>query len=151
MPALANVIDDLLPAALRTIEQYANDRVECDHGRLKARLRSMRGMKTNRTASGVIGGDAFVQNLRRGHDELGADTAPALRLATADADLKTANRPQPPANRAPARPRCDNATAPSSASTQHRRLDSRRGCRLRDAARLRDVGEHPLVDRVRRP
>jgi transposase, IS6 family len=42
---LAHVIDDLLPAALRTTEQYANNRVECDHGRLKARLRPMRGLK----------------------------------------------------------------------------------------------------------
>jgi len=25
-------------------EQYANNRVECDHGRLKARLRPMRGL-----------------------------------------------------------------------------------------------------------
>jgi len=34
----------------------------------------MRGLKTDRTASTVIRGHAFVQNLRRGHYELGADT-----------------------------------------------------------------------------
>ncbi len=85
---LAHVIDDLLPGALHTTEQYANNRVECDHGRLKARLRPMRGLKTNRTASVVIRGHAFVQNLRRGHYELGTDTTPALRLATAFDDLQ---------------------------------------------------------------
>ena len=85
---LANVIDDLLPAALHTTEQYANNRVECDHGRLKARLRPMRGLKTNRTASVLIRGHAFVQNLRRGHYELGTDTTPALRLATAFDELQ---------------------------------------------------------------
>jgi transposase-like protein len=44
---LAHVIDDLLPAALHTTEQYATNRVECDHGRLKARLGPMRGLTTN--------------------------------------------------------------------------------------------------------
>ena len=85
---LANVIDDLLPAALHTTEQYANNRVECDHGRLKARLRPMRGLTTNRTASVLIRGHAFVQNLRRGHYELGTHTTPALQLATAFDDLQ---------------------------------------------------------------
>ena len=59
-PALAHVIDDLLPGALHTTEQYDNNRVECDHGRLKPRLRPMRGLKTNRTASVLIRGHAFV-------------------------------------------------------------------------------------------
>jgi len=83
----ANVIDDLLPAALHTTEQYANNRVERDHGRLKARLRPMRGLTTNRTASVLIRGNAFVQNLLRGHYELGTDATPALGLATAFDDL----------------------------------------------------------------
>jgi transposase, IS6 family len=38
-PALANVIDELVPAALHNTGRYENNRVECDHGRLKARLR----------------------------------------------------------------------------------------------------------------
>ena len=66
-PALANVIDDLIPAALHNTAQYQNNRVECDHGRLKARLRPMRGLKTDRSASVVIHGHAFIQNLRRCH------------------------------------------------------------------------------------
>jgi len=48
----------------------------------------MRVLKTKRTASVLIGGHAFVQNLRRGHHELGTDTTPALRLATAFDDLQ---------------------------------------------------------------
>jgi transposase, IS6 family len=40
--ALEHVIEELLPAAFHNTEQYANNRVECDHGRLKARLRPMR-------------------------------------------------------------------------------------------------------------
>jgi hypothetical protein len=43
----------------------------------------MRGLKTDRTASVVIRGHAFVQNLRRGHYELGVETAPVYRVATA--------------------------------------------------------------------
>ena len=49
-PALANVIEELVPAAWHNTGQYENNRVESDHGRLKARLRPMRGIKTHRTA-----------------------------------------------------------------------------------------------------
>jgi transposase-like protein len=38
-PALAAVIAELLPAAVHDSERYANNRMEGDHGRLKARLR----------------------------------------------------------------------------------------------------------------
>ena len=89
-PALANVIDELIPAAFHNTGQYANNRCEADHGRLKARLRPMRGLKTDRTASVVIQGHAFVQNLRRGHYELGIDAAPVFRLATAFDELQLA-------------------------------------------------------------
>ena len=47
--ALANVIEELLPHALYNTQKYANNRVENDHGRLKARLRPMRGLETDRT------------------------------------------------------------------------------------------------------
>ena len=70
---LLRVVDELMPDAFHDTEQYANNRVECDHGRLKARLRPMRGLRTDRTASVVITGHAFIQNLRRGHYELGAE------------------------------------------------------------------------------
>ncbi len=53
-PALGNVVEELLPAAWHNTGQYDNNRVECDHGRLKSRLRPMRQVKTNRTASVVI-------------------------------------------------------------------------------------------------
>jgi IS6 family transposase len=89
-PALANVIEDLVPAALHNTGQYENNRVECDHGRLKARLRPMRGLKTHRTASVVIRGHAFIQNLSRGHYELAVDATRVFRLATAFDELRPA-------------------------------------------------------------
>jgi hypothetical protein len=46
----ANQLDELIPSALHTVEQYANNPVEADHGRLKARLRPMRGLKRHRSA-----------------------------------------------------------------------------------------------------
>jgi IS6 family transposase len=86
--ALETVIEDLIPDAFHNTDQYANNRVECDHGRLKARLRPMRGLKTDRTASVVIRGHAFIQNLRRGHYELGAESLhPHLRIASAFEEL----------------------------------------------------------------
>lgn len=62
---LETVIEEQLPEAFHNTEQYQNNRVECDHGRLKARLRPMRGLKTNQGASVVIRGHGFIQNLRR--------------------------------------------------------------------------------------
>ena len=63
-----------------------------DHGRLKARLRPMRGLKRDRTASTVIKGHAFIQNVRRGHYELGLETTPARRIEVAFDELLTAIR-----------------------------------------------------------
>ena len=86
--ALVRVVADLLPAALQhDTTQYANNRVEADHGRLKARLRPTRGLKRDRTASVVLRGHAFVQNLRRSHYELGVDARPGLTLAAAFDEL----------------------------------------------------------------
>ena len=66
---LVRVIAELLPAALHDTTQYANNRVEADHGHLKARLRPIRGLKRDRTTGVVCRGHAFIQNLRRGHYE----------------------------------------------------------------------------------
>jgi len=41
----------------------------------------MRGLKRDRTARVVIRGHAFIQNLRRGHYELGVDAPPGLSIA----------------------------------------------------------------------
>jgi hypothetical protein len=61
------------------------------HGRLKARLRPTRGLKRDRTASAVIRGHAFIQNLRRGHYELGVNALNQhLRVAAAFDELAEA-------------------------------------------------------------
>jgi transposase-like protein len=87
---LLRVVDVLLPEVLHDATQYANNRIECDHGRLKARLRPMRGLRTDRTASVVIRGHAFVQNLRRGHYEIGVEARhDRLRVAAAFDELTT--------------------------------------------------------------
>jgi IS6 family transposase len=41
-PVYPRVLEEQVPSALHTVEQYANNPVEADHGRLKARLRLMR-------------------------------------------------------------------------------------------------------------
>jgi transposase-like protein len=88
---LLRVVDDLLPEVLHDTTQYANNRIECDHGRLKSRLRPMRGLRTDRTATVVIRGHAFVQNLRRGHYELGVEARhKRLRVAAAFDELAEA-------------------------------------------------------------
>jgi len=47
-PACPRVLDEMVPSALHTVGQYANNPVEADHGRLKARIRPMRGLKRHR-------------------------------------------------------------------------------------------------------
>ena len=84
------MLDELLPAAWHRTERYANNRVEADHGRLKARLRPMRGLKQDRSTRIVIAGHGFVQNLRRGQYELGVEEPASLRVAVALDELALA-------------------------------------------------------------
>jgi transposase-like protein len=84
---LRAVIDEIIPAAFHNTDQYANNRIEADHGRLKSRRCPMRGLKRDCSARVVIRGHAFMQNLRRGHYELGIDTRTHRRVATAFTEL----------------------------------------------------------------
>jgi transposase-like protein len=76
------VLDDMLPAALHETEVHANNPIETDHGRLKARLRPMRGLKRDRTARVIVAGHAFIQNRRRGFYDLGTEAPLTSRLVT---------------------------------------------------------------------
>jgi transposase, IS6 family len=89
-PALLAVVAELVPSAFHNMEQYANNRIEADHGRLKARLRPMRGLRRDHTARLIMRGHAFMQNLRRGHYELGVDARARRRVAAAFAELARA-------------------------------------------------------------
>jgi transposase-like protein len=81
------VLEELLPAAWHRTDQYANNGIECDHGRLKARLRPMRGLKQDRSAAVVLAGHALVQNLRHGHYELAVEEPASMRVAVAFDEL----------------------------------------------------------------
>jgi transposase-like protein len=89
-PTYLRVLDELAPQALHRTEQYANNRVEADHGQLKRRRRPMRGIKTEQGARVVIAGHALVQNLRRGHYQLAVDEPNTLRLKVAFDELALA-------------------------------------------------------------
>jgi IS6 family transposase len=89
-PAYPRVADELLPAACHVTEQYANNPIESDHGRLKSRLHPMRGLKQLRSTRVICAGHAFIQNLRRGHYELGLDIDPRHRLPAVFSELTLA-------------------------------------------------------------
>jgi IS6 family transposase len=80
---LLRVVDDLLPEVLHDTSQYANNRIECDHGRLKARSRPMRG----RCAA-----DARPAN---GSDRDGRDSRPCFRPEPAARSLRNRCRSAP--------------------------------------------------------
>ena len=86
-PVYPAVLEERLPAAWHRTDRYANNRVECDHGRLKARVRPMRGLKQDRSARVVIAGHALVQNVRRGHYQLAVEEPATRRLAVAFDEL----------------------------------------------------------------
>src|SRR5690242_11693199 len=84
------VLDELVSSVLHIVEQYANNPVEADHGRLKARLRPMRGLKRHRSARILAAGHAFVRNLRRGHYDIATEVPSRHRLRVAFDDLALA-------------------------------------------------------------
>jgi transposase, IS6 family len=86
-PVYPRVIDEFAPSARHEFGRYSNNAVESDHGRLKARLRPMQGMKTISALRHVAAGHAFVQNLRRGHYEITVDVPVHDRARVAFTDL----------------------------------------------------------------
>ena len=86
-PTYPVVLEELLPAAWHDTDRHANNHIEADHGRLKARLRPMRGLKQDRSARTVITGHALVQNLHRGHYELAVEEPVTRRVAVAFDEL----------------------------------------------------------------
>ncbi|PZS28728.1 MAG: IS6 family transposase [Pseudonocardiales bacterium] len=85
-----HVLEELAPGAWHHTEPYANNRIEADHGRLKSRLRPMRGLKQLRCAHVITTGHAFIQNIRRGHYELGIEEPLNLRVLAAFTELTQA-------------------------------------------------------------
>jgi len=67
-PVYPRVLDELVPAAWHRVEQYQNIRVEADHGRLKHRLRPMRGLRIDRAAA-VITAREHPERAHRGASE----------------------------------------------------------------------------------
>jgi transposase, IS6 family len=89
-PTSPRVLDELVPGACHVTERYANNAIEADHGRLKSRLRPMRGLKQLRCARVISTGHAFIQNIHRGHYELGAEDIINLRILAAFDELARA-------------------------------------------------------------
>ena len=67
-----------------------NNSIEADHGRLKARVRPMRGLKRLRSARVISTGHAFIQNLRRGHYEFSINADPKRQHPAAFTELAVA-------------------------------------------------------------
>jgi IS6 family transposase len=83
------VLEELLPAAWHRTDRYANNRVECDHGRLKARLWPMRGLKQDRSIRMIVGGMRSSRTFD-GHYELATDEPATRRVEVAFDELANA-------------------------------------------------------------
>jgi hypothetical protein len=81
--AYVRVIERLLPAACHHLERHANNPVECDHGRLKARLAPMRGLKQQRCTRVIVATPSYktcaepTTNSRRRRPPLVASRQPS--------------------------------------------------------------------------
>src|SRR5436305_10154391 len=62
-PAYPRVLEEVLPSACHVMEQYGNNPIESDHGRLKCGLRPMRGLKGLRSRLVISAGPPTVQNI----------------------------------------------------------------------------------------
>ena len=81
------MLGELLPAVWHRTDRYANNRVEADHGRLKARLRAMCGLKRDRSIRVTVAGHVFMQNVRRGPYKLAVEEPANRRVAVAAEEL----------------------------------------------------------------
>jgi len=86
-PGYPRVPGELIPSALHIAGQHANNPAGADHGRLKARLRPMRGLQRHRSARILAAGHAFVQNLRRGCYDIATEVPARHRLRVAFDEL----------------------------------------------------------------
>lgn len=75
-PVYPRVVHETAPSARHVTNRDANNTIEADHDRLKARLRPMRGLKRAWSLQTVAAGHAFVQNLRRGRYKFVHDRRP---------------------------------------------------------------------------
>jgi transposase, IS6 family len=80
-------VEELLETAWHCTDRYANNHIDSDHGRLKSRLRPMRGLKQDRSAKVIMAGHGFVQNLRRGHYDLAVEAPQNRRVTVAFDEL----------------------------------------------------------------
>jgi DDE domain len=67
------LVDAALLCTLHNTDRYANSRIEADHGRLKARLQPMRGLKCGHTAGVFMHGHAFSRTCVVGTTNSGFD------------------------------------------------------------------------------
>jgi transposase-like protein len=82
-PVYPRVLDELIPSAQHTVEQYANNPNRGRPRTAEGRLRPMRGLKRHRSARILAAGHAFVQNLRRGHYDIATEAPDRHRLRLA--------------------------------------------------------------------
>lgn len=83
-------IEEHVSTAGHVPEQYANNAMEADHGRLKARLRPMRGLKQMSSVRAISAGHAFVQTCAA-HYQLTTDIALQDRVRAAFEHLRSAS------------------------------------------------------------
>jgi IS6 family transposase len=82
-PSYPRVLDEYVPAALHSVEQYANKSRRSQSRPAESLATADAGTERFRSAQTLAAGHAFVQNLRRGHHEIATDEPAHDRLRIA--------------------------------------------------------------------
>jgi hypothetical protein len=77
------VLDEVLLAMRDRTEQYANNHIECNHGRLRRGCDRCAGSSGTAAPEWSAPAHAFVQSIRRGHYELVVEVPANRRMAVA--------------------------------------------------------------------
>ena len=122
--AYPRIVEDMLPGAPHITVRYANNPVEADHGRLRARLRPDARMKKDRSLRIIATGHAFSQNLRRGQLPNSAPTPPPLIGWRSRSPSSPSRSDQPGRSAASGRPPFDQRNSASRNHGRERRCDA---------------------------
>jgi IS6 family transposase len=90
-PVYPRVPDELVPSSRDVLERYANNSVESDHGRFKARLRAMRGSRRSALRARSHLATHSCSTYGGGHYELATDRAAHDRPPAALPNLRSSS------------------------------------------------------------
>jgi transposase-like protein len=119
-PAYPRVLDEVAPEAWHIVEQYANNPIEADHGRLKARTRLMRGLNESAAPRRSVAGTRSARTCAEATTNSGTTPSPATGSKRSSPNSPSPSEPGGHCGPSLSHPR-QRKSAPLTASRGHKR------------------------------